>query len=125
MPSATSYLTSQEIAMFRSQLAQWEIALAALDAIEDCEGDLEDAAISLAIREGQQPDCTDWLASVAKRCRGAICGDPSLVAAVAQDQIASVVAILMETDLCSPVLVVPVALYAWKQGIAKFCEPWG
>lgn len=37
-------LTSQEIAQFRSQLAEYSVALEALDRIENCEGDLEDAA---------------------------------------------------------------------------------
>ena len=46
-------ITSQEIARFRSELAAYPEALKALDEIEDCEGNIEDAAISLAIQAGQ------------------------------------------------------------------------
>jgi hypothetical protein len=67
-------LTTQEIAQFRSQLSEYPTALEALDTIEDCEGDLEDAAISLAIQVGQMPTTSDnWLDGLAKRCRVAIC----------------------------------------------------
>lgn len=42
-------LTTQEISEYRNQLATYDDAMVALDAIEDCEGDLEDAATALAI----------------------------------------------------------------------------
>ena len=40
----------------------------ALDLIEDCDGDLEDAVMTLAIRAGQEPEQTnsDWLDALAK-----------------------------------------------------------
>jgi hypothetical protein len=67
-------ITSQEIALFRSELAAYPEALKALDEIEDCEGDIEDAAISLALQVGQEPNTSEnWLDGVAKRCRVAIC----------------------------------------------------
>ena len=67
-------LTSQEIAQFRSQLSEYPQALEALDTIEDCEGDIEDAAISLAIQVGQTPTTSEnWLDGVAKRYRVTIC----------------------------------------------------
>ena len=67
-------LTSQEIAQFRSQIAEYPKALEALDTIEDCEGDVEDAAISIAIQVGQMPTTSEnWLDGLAKRCRVAIC----------------------------------------------------
>ena len=67
-------ITSQEIALFRSELAAYPEALKALDEIEDCEGDIEDAAISLAIQAGQEPNISEnWLDGIAKRCRVAIC----------------------------------------------------
>jgi hypothetical protein len=61
-------VTSQEIAQFRSELANNPEAMKALDAIEDCEGNLEDAAIALAIRAGQQPqrDNAEWLDALAR-----------------------------------------------------------
>jgi hypothetical protein len=68
-------VTSQEIAQFRSQLAEDSLALKALDTIEDCEGDLEDAAMTLAIRVGQQPERanSEWLDALARKWRAVIC----------------------------------------------------
>lgn len=45
-------VTAQEIAQFRSQLAENSTVMEALDVIEDCDGDLEDATMTLAIRAG-------------------------------------------------------------------------
>ncbi|MEO1560885.1 MAG: hypothetical protein AAFS12_15090 [Cyanobacteria bacterium J06632_19] len=49
--------------------------LQALDLIEDCDGDLEDAAMNLAIKVGQQPEManSEWLDSLAKKWRSLIC----------------------------------------------------
>jgi hypothetical protein len=58
-------VTPEEIALFRVQLADYPDALAALEEIEECEGDLEDAAMVLAIRVGQQPEIANadgWIA---------------------------------------------------------------
>ncbi|WLT39856.1 hypothetical protein NON20_11050 [Synechocystis sp. B12] len=66
-------ITSQAIARYRDQLAHCPEAMQALDTIEDCEGNLEDAALTLGIQVGQQPDRNDWLEGLAKRCRVAIC----------------------------------------------------
>ena len=61
-------ITSQQIAQFRSQLAEYPEALKALDAIEDCEGNIEDAAISLAIQAGQEPNISEnWLDGFAEK----------------------------------------------------------
>ena len=68
-------VTSQEIALFRSQLADDSTAMEALDLIEDCDGDLEDAAMTLAIRAGQEPGMTnsEWLDAIARKWRAVIC----------------------------------------------------
>ena len=115
-------LTSQDIARYRSELAECPGALSALDAIEDCEGDLEDAAISLGIQVGQQPDRSDWLDGLAKRCRVAICQD-EFQDSLAQGQLAPVVSHLVTQKVCPAILATPVAIYAIEQGIHKFCEP--
>jgi len=44
-------ISSQEISYYRDQLAECEPAMKSLDAIEDAEGDLEDAATSIALKE--------------------------------------------------------------------------
>ena len=115
-------LTSQEVAYYRSQLAQFPDALQALDAIEDCEGDLEDAALSLAIHVGQQPDRNDWLEGLAKRCRVAICQSP-VREAIHNQQLTSAIAFLIEEKICPSLLLTPVLLYVLKVGLEEFCQP--
>ncbi|MBE9039210.1 hypothetical protein IQ235_00170 [Oscillatoriales cyanobacterium LEGE 11467] len=115
-------LTSQEIARYRSELAECPGALAALDTIEDCEGDLEDAAISLGIQVGQQPDRGDWLDGLAKRCRVAICQE-EFQESLVRGELAPVVNHLVAQKICPAILATPVAIYAIEQGIEQFCEP--
>jgi hypothetical protein len=65
-------VTSEEISQFRSQLADIPQAIDALDAIEECEGYLEDAVPLLLMREtAQEADrsLNDWL----EKCRKFIC----------------------------------------------------
>jgi hypothetical protein len=115
-------LTSQEIARYRSELAECPGALSALDAIEDCEGDLEDAAISLGIQVGQQPDRTDWLDGLAKRCRVAIC-QTQFRADLLEGKLADVVSNLVAQKICPAILATPIALYVVKCGVNEFCQP--
>lgn len=115
-------LTTQEISEYRDQLATYEAAMVALDAIEDSEGDLEDAATSLAIEIGQRVDRVDWLDGVAKRCRVAICQE-DFKRDLAENKISAVVGYLLESKFCPPLLVTPVVLYVLKLGIDDFCEP--
>ena len=115
-------LTTQEVADYRSQLAIYEEALMALDEIEDCEGNIEDAAIALAIQAGQQPDRLDWLDGLAKRLRVGIC-QPQFTKDLLNNQLASTVEYLLNSELCPRILVTPVVIYAVKQGISDFCEP--
>ncbi|MBE9114589.1 hypothetical protein IQ249_01645 [Lusitaniella coriacea LEGE 07157] len=117
-------VTTAEIEQFRDRLAAYPPALKALDTIEDCEGDLEDAAISLAIRAGQEPqqNNADWLASLAKRCRAAICQD--ILRENLQNGAWDKAAIaLANLDLIPEILATPVLIYVLKQGVEEFCEP--
>jgi hypothetical protein len=119
-PNAMTAVTPQEIAQFRTELAAYPDALKALDVIEDCEGDLEDAALVLAIEVGQQPDSLNWLDGFAKRCRVAICE-------VKEDfltgKFAAGAANLMTKRLCPEILLAPVLMYVMKVGVNNFCEP--
>jgi len=116
------FLTSQEIAHYRSQLALFPDALLALDCIEDCEGNIEDAALTLAIQVGQQPDRTDWLDGLAKRCRVDIC-QSNFRDELLAGNIGSMVEYLIESKTCPKILIVPVVLYVLKSDIENFCEP--
>jgi hypothetical protein len=117
-------LTLEEVAKLQAELTNYPNALTALQEIEECEGDLEDAAMVLAIRAGQQPDIAnaDWLASLAKKCRAFICRS-ELRHALVNESFAPVVEQLTAAKLCPALLVMPVLLYAVKQGINEFCQP--
>lgn len=117
-------VTPEEIAKFRAELTDYPDALSALAEIEDCEGDLEDAAMVLAIRVGQQPDIanSEWLDSLAKKCRAVICRE-EFRNPLTNGNFAPVVRQLAATRLCPPLLVVPVLIYVVKQDVNQFCEP--
>lgn len=117
-------ITTQEIAQFRSQLADDSQAMEALDLIEDCEGDLEDAAMTLAIRAGQEPGTTnsEWLDALAKKWRAAVCQQEhrddllngSLLGAILH---------LRNIPEFPKILATPVLIYILKQGVDSFCQP--
>jgi hypothetical protein len=117
-------VTSQEIARFRTELSNYPEAMKALDAIEDCEGDLEDAAIALAIRAGQQPqrDNAEWLDALARKCRSVIC-QKEFRGDLLNGTYAPMLRYLAETPLLPPILATPVLMYVVSQGINHFCEP--
>ena len=116
-------LSSEEIEFYRAALAAIPDALAALDVLEDCEGDLEDAAIAIAIRAGQEPDISaGWIDGLAKRWRHILCHaevKESLEDGISGDSLTLITA---NTNL--PIrLATMVALYVIKTGVEPFCEP--
>lgn len=116
-------LTSVEIIEYRAELAADPEALRALDMIEDCEGDLEDAAIALALHAGQEPDETEgWLTAWAKRWRTVICGD-ELREALKSGAIAEAIRLLEAGTTMPRALATPVALFVFKTGVEEFCKP--
>jgi hypothetical protein len=116
-------LTLAEIAQYRSAFSSHAEAMLALEMIEDCEGDVEDAAISIALQVGQEPDRTDqWLEGLAKRWRATICRH-DLREALEQGTLLPVVeALAAETTL--PIkLAVPVIICVMQTGVGNFCKP--
>ncbi len=116
-------ITPQELEQFRADLSDHAAALDALRVIEDCDGDLEDAAIALAIRSGQEPDTNDrWIEGLAKRWRHILC-QADLKESL-EDRLSGAVvdAIAAQTEIPSK-LVTPVALYVLKTGVQDFCLP--
>lgn len=117
-------VTAKEIAQLRSQLADNPIAMEALDLIEDCEGDVEDAAMTLAIRAGQEPERanSEWLDALARKWRAVICQQE-----FREDLRNGSVKGIMEhlkTMLAFPnILATPVLIYVLKQDVNNFCEP--
>lgn len=117
-------VTPEEVAKFRTQLVDYPDAINALQVIEDCEGNLEDAAMVLAIRVGQQPEIanSEWLDSLAKKCRVIICKEEFRSGLIAEN-FAPIVGHLAATKLCPALLVTPVLMYVIQQGVDGFCEP--
>lgn len=129
----TIQLTPEQIAKYRADLADNPDALAALDVIEEWDGDLADAAESIATRNGIEgvEDNADfrWFAIVLSKCRDSICQPkyetlrekylreliPTLTNIIAGYYIAhhpNFVAILSTI----------VAVYIQEEGMDKFCQ---
>jgi hypothetical protein len=116
-------LTSAEISDFRVELSDYPQALVALDVIEDCEGDLEDAAIALAIQVGQQPTTSDgWITGLAKRWRPNLC-QAELRTDLGANRVATTITQLVATKALPWELATLVSIYAAKAGIDEFCKP--
>ena len=116
-------ITPQELEQFREDLSDHATALDALRVIEDCDGDLEDAAIALAIRAGQEPDTNDrWIEGLAKRWRHILCHAD--LKEILEDGLSGAVvdSITADTEIPSK-LVTPVAIYVLKTGVQNFCQP--
>jgi hypothetical protein len=118
-------LNSVDIIQYRSLLAGSPNALRALDMIEDCEGDLEDAAIALAIQAGQEPDRSErWLEGVAKRWRVFIC-QSDFQTMLTEETMATAIQTLATETALPAVLATPVVIYVLKTGVKEFCQPLG
>ena len=117
-------ITPKEIAQLRSQLAEDTTAMEVLDLIEDCEGDLEDAAVALAIRVGQEPEIpnSEWLDALARRWRTVIC-QPEFRSHLLDGSIQEMMEHLKTIENFPQILATPVLLFVLKQGVNNFCEP--
>ncbi|WP_315787014.1 hypothetical protein [Fischerella sp. JS2] len=117
-------VTAQEIAQFRSQLAENPTVMEALDVIEDCDGDLEDATMTLAIRAGQQPETgnSEWLDALAKKWRTVIC-EQGFREDLLQGSVQEIMGQLKTISAFPQILATPVLMYVLKQGVNTFCEP--
>ncbi|MEB3177729.1 MAG: hypothetical protein VKL59_01595 [Nostocaceae cyanobacterium] len=117
-------VTPAEIAQFRSQLAEYTTALEALDVIEDCEGDLEDAAMTLAIRAGQEPGRanSEWLDALARKWRAVIC-QSEFRSNLLNGSVTEITAELTNISGFPKILATPILMYVIKVGINNFCEP--
>ena len=117
-------VASEEITKFRLELENYPPAIKALDMIEDCEGDLEDAAMSLAINVGQEPqlDNAEWFKALANKCRVAICQEVLRENLLNGNYNKAAIA-LAEMKIIPAVLVTPVLMYVLQQGMEDFCQP--
>ncbi|MEM8612405.1 MAG: hypothetical protein AAGF93_10335 [Cyanobacteria bacterium P01_H01_bin.105] len=111
-----------EITQLIKRLADYPEALRSLQEIEDCDGDLNDAALSLALKAGLEPTENDgWLEGFAKRYRHIACL-PEFRADLMAQQVAGLSQHLTQNSQCPNLLAVPVALYISKIGVNAFCQ---
>ena len=115
-------LTSEEITRLKSSLADMPAALEALREIGDCDGDVEDAAISLALKSNQEPDTNEeWLGAFSKRYRHVVC-QPEWREVIAKGDVKDLAMHLAEKTDCPKLIALPVALYVYKTDVDKFCH---
>ena len=116
----TATVTAEEIEQFREQLKHNPEALAALDTIQECEGNLEEAARSIATAAGNTDLESDLLEELSTRCRTVICQEdmkeklPVLIAAIAE--------FLALSSGFPSRLATPIALFAIDKGSEDFCD---
>lgn len=114
-------ITPEEIENFRSQLVDYPEALAALDEIEEDEGDLEYATEIIALKAGvEKSRKNSWLEDLSKRSRNIICQDEfreHLVEGVINGVLIEALAAVIPMALAAPV-----AIYAVKIGVKNFCK---
>ncbi len=122
MADATQ-LTPEEIQQYREQLKDYPTALAQLEVIEQCEGNLEQATRILARRadiEEVRAGMT-W-ESALKQARQVVCHD-NFKAGLAPDLIGGVIGALIASS--NPLLIVvatPCAGYIVKVSLTEFCN---
>ena len=128
----TIQLTSEQIVKYRSELADNSDFLAALDIIEEWDGDLADAAESIATRNGIEgvEDNADmrWFVVVLNKCRESICQQRYKI--VREKIVPALIPTLTEmvaaSFLCPPgiatLLSTPIAIYVQEEGMDKFCQ---
>ena len=115
-------LMPEEITQLRARLADYPEALETLQEIEDCDGDVEDAAISLALKAGQEPDTNEnWLAGYSKRYRHVVC-QAQFREALAAGQLSTLIHALSEETDCPPLMAPAIAIYVFKFDVAAFCH---
>ena len=115
-------VTPEELENFRSQLADYPEALAALDEIEEDERDLEDVTEIIALEAGIGKDREEgWLEDLARRVPNIISQDE-----FRDDLLAGVITALLASIAASgnlPVaLATAVAIYIVKIGVISFCN---
>lgn len=123
-------LTSEENTLLKSSFADMPAALEALREIEDCDGDVEDAAISLALKSDQEPDTNErWLGDFSKRYRHVVCKEDFRGAssqrrdfASGQEEFKALVTHLAQKTDCPELIALPIALYVYKTGVDNFCR---
>lgn len=115
-------ITNDELLKFQAQVAELPGAIAVFETLAECEGDLEDAAISVALQVGQEPDHSDgWLNDTAKSWRHVLC-QPEVRSHLAKGEIKLPVETLIEQSTLPARLAMLVAVHAAKLDLPSFCQ---
>ncbi len=116
-------VTPEEITQFRSQLVDSPEALAALDAIEECKGNLEAAAQLIAVEttdtEVSLRADSNYLDNLAQKLSKIICQEEfdDLMTGV----LTAAIATLAASGNIPVALATPVVIYVAKIGVRQFC----
>lgn len=130
-------VTSSEINLIRAALPDSPDALMGLQVIEECGGNLEDAAEVLIVEAGLEQELTrlgtgvkpEFLKKLAQNCRNVICQEEFQSEIV--DEYSREALNLLLTAISAQLavlgnfpaaLAVPVAMYALKRGLKNFCK---
>jgi hypothetical protein len=117
-------VTPKEIIEFRTQFADNPEALAALDAIEECKGNLEAAAQLIAVETTDEEVSlradSNYLEKLAQKLSKIICQEEfgELMTGV----LTAAIATLAASGNIPVALATPVVIYVAKIGTKKFCE---
>ncbi|CCI13178.1 Similar to tr/Q8YT38/Q8YT38 [Microcystis aeruginosa PCC 9806] len=119
MDIESTKVTSEEIAQFRAELVDHLSAIAALDAIEECEGYLEDAVPLLLMREtGTEPDRS--IGDLLKKCRQFICQE-EVREALESGMIAPAIEPISMGAGIPPGVATAIGICAFKLGMKRVC----
>ena len=117
-------VTPEEISQFRSQLADSPEALAALDAIEECKGNLEAAAQLIAVEttdaEVSLKGDSNYLDNLAQKLSKIICQEE--FDDLMKEVLTAAIPTLALSGHIPIALATPVVIYVAKIGVKKFCE---
>jgi hypothetical protein len=117
-------VTPKEIIEFRTQFVDNPEALAALDAIEECKGNLEAAAQLIAVETTDEEVSlradSNYLEKLAQKLSKIICQEEfgELMTGV----LTAAIATLAASGNIPVALATPVVIYVAKIGTKKFCE---
>ncbi|MCC3442503.1 MAG: hypothetical protein JGK24_25530 [Microcoleus sp. PH2017_29_MFU_D_A] len=121
-------ITQSEIEQYRSQLQEYPDALKALDVLQECEGDLEYAAETLAIESGEldndlgakDPNEPSRLEKSADKLRPHIC--TQAFKDVLSQGFAVVLGSLITAGVYAGVPLILVLIYISTKNLDKFCQ---
>lgn len=120
-------VTQAQIEQYRSQLQEYPDALKGLKVLEDCEGDLEYAADTIAIESGELPDNLSeedrnepsWLEKSTQKLRPYICTSPFRESL--KQGYGGAMALLMPY-VGIPVLLILIIIYINEKNLDEFCK---